>query len=73
MGGGDTCGRHAASMGVRVGREGCCLQDCKREGHEGLSPLLLTRLPQSAAPALPTSTLTDPWLAASQLWHYHRR
>lgn len=71
--GGDTCGRHAASAGVRGSQEGCCRLDGRREGHEGASPLLFTGLPQSATPALPASTLPDPWLAASQLWRYHRR
>lgn len=74
---GDTCGRHAGSTGVRVGWEGCCLAllyvGPQRGGHKGLAPLLFIGLPQSAAPALATSTPTDPSLAVSQLWRYHRR
>ena len=42
-------------------------------GHEGLAPLLFMGLPESAAPAPTTSTPTDPCLAVSQLWRYHRR
>lgn len=42
-------------------------------GREGLAPPLFMGLPQSAAPALTTSTPTDPRLAVSQLCRYHRR
>lgn len=40
----------------------------QRGGQEGLAPALFMGLPQSAAPALTTSTPTDPCLAVSQLW-----
>lgn len=73
--GGDTCGRHAGSDGVRVGQEGCrsvlLYVGRRRGGHEGLAPTLFMGLPQSAAPALTTSTPTDPCLAVSQLRRYY--
>lgn len=66
-----------APLGSGLGGKGAGLAllcvGLQRGGHKGLAPQPFIGLPQPAAPALTTSTLTDPCLAVSLLWRYHRR